>query len=278
MHDHSGHEAAWFAGLGPLILPGALALVAVAYCALAARSVAHRPVPWSRVAWFVGGTAITLWGLVGSVSRPSPSPFTVHMVQHLAVGMLGPLCLMMGAPVTLLLRNGPRGLVPVVRRLLRSRVLRFVSHPITALVLSVGTLPVLNGTRLYAWTEDQPGAADLLHLHLLLSGALFAWVICGPDPAPHRPSVPVRLVVLGVAVATHATTSQVLYAGALPILAEPADLRMGATLMYYGGDAVELLMALLLVTAWKPRRRRSTAWRDAESSNPGCQVQTTGGG
>ncbi|MEV5893244.1 DUF2243 domain-containing protein [Nonomuraea fuscirosea] len=35
----------------------------------------------------------------------------------------------------------------------------------------------------------------------------------GPDPAPRRPSVPTRLVVLGVAVAVHAGLSQLMYAG-----------------------------------------------------------------
>lgn len=46
--------------------------------------------------------------------------------------------------------------------------------------------------------------------HVFTAGYLFAWVIAGPDPAPRRPSVPARLVVLGVAVAGHAVLSQLL--------------------------------------------------------------------
>ena len=50
-------------------------------------------------------------------------------------------------------------------------------------------------------------------LHFVFAGCLYAWVIAGPDPAPHRPSVPARLVVLGVAVAVHSVLAQLLYGG-----------------------------------------------------------------
>ncbi|MBB4908609.1 cytochrome c oxidase assembly protein [Actinophytocola algeriensis] len=52
-----------------------------------------------------------------------------------------------------------------------------------------------------------------MHLHFLVAGYLFAWLIAGPDPAPHRPGVPARLVLLGVAIAVHATLAQLMYAG-----------------------------------------------------------------
>ena len=110
-----------------------------------------------------------------------------------------------------------------------------------------------------------------MHVHFLLAGLLFAWVIAGPDPFPHRPSVRVRLVVLGIAVAGHATVAQLMYAGVFATLPESAaDVRAGAELMYYAGDIAELLLALALLTArpWRPapgRRGRRTA---AESGRP----------
>ncbi|MEV4073254.1 cytochrome c oxidase assembly protein [Nonomuraea fuscirosea] len=101
-----------------------------------------------------------------------------------------------------------------------------------------------------------------VHVHFLLSGCLFAWVIAGPDPAPRRPSVPARLVVLGVAVAVHAGLSQLMYAGIGVDLPVPVEQRRGAAeIMYYGGDLAELMLAVALVLGWKPagRARRALA-------------------
>lgn len=81
----------------------------------------------------------------------------------------------------------------------------------------------------------------LIHVHFFARGYPFAWVICGPDPAPARPSVPARLLVLGIAVAVHVSMSRVIYAGVFPAGVGPVDRRRGA--MYYGGDLVELALA-----------------------------------
>ncbi len=94
------------------------------------------------------------------------------------------------------------------------------------------------------------------HFHFLAAGCLYTWVIAGPDPAPHRPSVPTRLVILGVAVVMHSVLSQMLYAGLFVSIPAAADqLQRGAELMYYGGDISEMLLAFALVTTWHPVRK-----------------------
>jgi putative membrane protein len=162
--------------------------------------------------------------------------------------MVAPLGLVLGAPVTLLLRTLPVRTARRLSRVLRSRPLRVVTHPLTALLLTIGGLAALYFTPLYARTLAVPALHDLVLLHLLLSGALFAWAIAGPDPAPHRPPVRVRLVVLGVAIAAHAALAQLLYAGLyVQVPATDADRQAAATLMYYGGDLAELLLAFALL-------------------------------
>jgi putative membrane protein len=69
---------------------------------------------------------------------------------------------------------------------------------VTALILNVGGLAVLYFTPLYAAAAQTPALHWVIHAHFLLAGYLFAWVIAGPDPAPRRPSVPARLVILGI--------------------------------------------------------------------------------
>jgi putative membrane protein len=173
----------------------------------------------------------------------------------------------MGAPVTLLLQVLPVRSARRLTRGLRSRPVRVLTHPATALVVTVGSLAVLYLTPLYALAGHHP----VLHVHLLLSGFLFAWVVAGADPTPHRPSVTVRLVVLGIAIAAHATLAQLLYAGAyVQIPATDADRRAGATIMYYAGDLAELLLAFAVVQSRATARRvTGTAWPARVTAWPG---------
>ncbi|XVV17336.1 cytochrome c oxidase assembly protein [Actinoplanes sp. CA-131856] len=240
---------------GGLILLAVVA-AAVGYEALATRG--PRPWPWWRTAFFLAGCAALAAGF-----SPWPPDFRAHMLQHLLIGMLAPLGLVLGAPVTLLLRTLPRPAARAVARLMRHRLVHAVAHPVVALTLNLGGLAVLFLTPLYAATTRSPALHMLVHVHFLLAGYLFAWVIAGPDPAPKRPSVPARLVILGVAVAFHAVLSQLMYAGALVDLPVPAaERRGGADLMYYGGDIAELMLAAALVTGWRPRRRGNDRFPD----------------
>lgn len=63
-------------------------------------------------------------------------------------------------------------------------------------------------------------------------------------------------MILGIAITAHAVLAQLMYAGAfVRVDVPPAELRGAADLMYYGGDIAELLLALAMVSTWRPRRR-----------------------
>jgi putative membrane protein len=234
------------------VLPLVVVLLAVGYEVLSLFPAVRgrRWSPWRGASFLTGCLLMML-----AVAPARDGGFPAHVGQHLLIGMLAPLALVLGAPMTLVLRTLPAKHSRFVGRFMRHRPIRLLAHPVTALGLTVGGLVVVYFTPLYSRTTTDPVAHHLVHLHFLLSGYLFAWVIAGPDPAPRRPSVPLRLVVLGVAVAAHAVVSQLMYAGAgVNIPVPPPDRRDGATIMYYGGDAAELLLALALVTTWRPRR------------------------
>lgn len=233
----------------PLLL---VLLLAVGYELLSARRPGN---PWRAASFMTGCAALTL----GLTVDHAAAGFRGHVLQHLLIGMIAPLGLVLGAPVTVLLRALPTRHGRLVVRILRSPPMRVLAHPVTCVALSTGPLLALYLTPLYERTTTSPTLTHLLHAHLVLAGCLFAWLIAGPDPAPHRPSVPARLVVLGIAIAAHTVVSQLLYAGALVDIPGPAtDRQAGATLMYYGGDIAELLLALALVTSWRPAARWST--------------------
>lgn len=214
--------------------------------------------PWSRwrIAAWVSGSVLLLLGLSPSLVPYPSGDFRAHMLSHLLLGMIAPLGLVLSAPVTLLLSSVPRRAARAIVALLRTRFVRFISRPFVALVLNVGGMAVLYFTPLYQLATAKPWLHHMVQVHFILAGYLFAWVIAGPDPAPRRPGVFHRLVVLGVAIVVHATLAQLMYAGAFVAVEAPiAQLRGGAELMYYGGDIADLLLALAMVSTWRHRRR-----------------------
>jgi putative membrane protein len=258
MTGHGPHgQADWV-----LALPvAAIVAVAAAYLLLALGQ-RRGPRGWStwRTAGFLAGAGLLVLALVPQWSPFPPGDFRAHMYQHLLIGMYAPIALVMGAPVTLLLRSLPGSKGRAVGRFLRSRPLHFIAHPATALVLNLGGLAALYFTPLYGAAAGNPVLHNLIHVHFLAAGYLFAWAVAGPDPAPRRPSVPARLVILGVAIAGHAVLSQLLYAGLfVQVPAAAVQLRQAGELMYYTGDIAELLLAFALVSTWRPDRRKIRA-------------------
>ncbi|PYE18628.1 putative membrane protein [Williamsia limnetica] len=240
----------------------ALATAAIVYLVVATRQ-QREPRGWSR--WrttsFVVGIVILMVALRPSVSES----FGDHMTGHLLIGMFAPLALVMAAPVTLYLRTVSARRGRALVHALAWKPLRWVINPITLLVANVGGLAVLYLTPLYAFADSYPLVHTAVHVHFFVAGYLFAWMIAGPDPGPSRPSVPRRLVVLGIAIAGHAVLAQMLYAGIfVRVDAPPSELRDGGTLMYYWGDLAEILLALALLLTWTPDHRRGS-----ESSKDG---------
>jgi putative membrane protein len=234
----------------------AVGTVAALYAVLALRERPRRGWSGRRSASFLAGCGVLAWALSPSFDAWAEEDFGGHAAQHLLLAMLGPLALVLGAPVTLLLRSLPPRRARVLGRLLHSWPVRVLSNAWVALLLSSGGLVALYLTPLHAATTAHEWVHVAVHVHLVVSGYLFAWVVAGPDPGPARPTVPVRLVVLGVAVAVHASVSQLLYAGVLVAVHEPVqELRTAGDLRYYGGDTVELLLALALLLGPHPRTR-----------------------
>lgn len=259
--------ATWLLGVLPLLV---VAAVATTYVALAVRERGGRGWNAARTASFLTGCLLLATAFSPRFDSWADADFGGHMAQHLLVGMVGPLALVLGAPVTLLLRTLPHLQARRLGRLLHTLPVRWLTNPVTALVLSGGGLLVLYFTPLYELSTRNTTVHLLVYLHLVLAGALFAWAIAGPDPAPFRASVRTRLIVLGVSIALHASVSQLLYAGILVRVEEPvAEMRAAGSLMYFGGDVAELLLALALLTTW---RRPATTSRRVPGARPGSLV------
>lgn len=258
MSFHAGHNPPAFELMW--VLPPLLILFGIAFLYfLAAVQQCYKRRYWSnwRTASFTAGIGILCIAVSSPLSMLAHSDFRVHMIQHLLIGMLAPLCLVLGAPVTLALRILPVAIARWVVWVMHTELVYWLTHPITTLFLNIGGMFLLYLTPLYKMSLSSTALHYLVHIHFLIAGYLFAWSIAGPDPAPRRPGLSIRIAVLFVAMATHGILSKLMYIyvfpGNTPHSAE--EIRSAAKIMYYGGDFAEVLLAIVLLSTWYTKRK-----------------------
>lgn len=215
--------------------------------------------PLHRIILFHLGLLCAAAGLIGPISSAAHTSFTAHMIGHLLLGMIAPLLLVRGAPISLALRALPVRSAKVLTRALRSPGVRVLTHPVVAGTLNAGGLWLLYTTDLYRVMHVSPVAYALVHLHIFVAGYVFTASVVGADPDPHRSSMPVRSAVLILFIASHSVLAKWLYAHP-PQGVTPGDAQVGAQLMYYGGDVVDITLLVLLFAGWysatRPRDRQ----------------------
>ena len=142
-------------------------------------------------AWPVGRTVMFVGVGMGSFYVATSSGLaaydttllSVHMVQHMVLSMLVPLALALGAPVTLALRTLPRRAAALAARraalaggegavVPAADPARSTSSRRGRSTSPAGTTP--------RWTHVW--LHELMHVHLVVVGALFFWPIVGIDP------------------------------------------------------------------------------------------------
>jgi putative membrane protein len=238
---------------------GLLTAAALAYPA--AVVAAHRRGRWwppGRTGCWYAGLAAAAAATSGPIAAAGHHSLTAHMAGHLLLGMTAPLLLVLAAPITLALRALPVRAAGAIARLLRSAPVRLLTHPVTAAALDAGGLWLLYTTDLYPAMRDRPWLHLLIQLHVLGAGYLFTASIIGVDPVVHRPGRRLRTAALIAFLAAHGILAKHLWATP-PAGVTAADAHAGAELMYYGGDALDLVLITIFCLQWyaaaDPHRR-----------------------
>jgi putative copper resistance protein D len=246
------------------------------------------PLP-RTVTWCVG-LAILVWVTCGAPAAYGRVLFSAHMVGHMTLSMAAPLFLVLGAPVTLLLRavrprgDGSRGPREWTLAALDSTPARVLGHPVVVASFFAGSLVLFYFSPLFELALTTHVGHELMHLHFLFAGCLLAWLMIGIDPGPRRPAPPLRLLILFVTMAFHAFFGIALI-GSKTVLAEQywvsagrtwgrsllADQAYGGGIAWGLGELPTLALAVILAVQWarsdtrEARRRDRAADRDGDA-------------
>jgi putative membrane protein len=134
-----------------------------------------RAVPaWRQWCWY-GGLALIVGTLVSPLSGLADDLFAVHMVEHLLIGDVGSLLLVLGL-------TGPL-LAPVMRISFFDR-LRILTHPLVALPLWALDFYAWHAPALQDAAVNHSGVHALQHLLFIALGANMWMCLFGPLPQP----------------------------------------------------------------------------------------------
>jgi cytochrome c oxidase assembly factor CtaG len=230
----------------------------------------------NRAACFLGGLAVLWIALQSPIDTYADLRLSVHMTQHLLLTMVAAPLLVLGAPVTLLLRAA----TPAFRRrwvlpLLRSRPVRLLTAPVVCWVQFALVLWASHFSPLYEAAVRNAGIHVLEHLLYITSAVLFWSPVVGIDPSPKRLSHPARLLYvflampqasfLGLAMWGSSRVLYPAYQAALGPAAALDDQRLAGTIM--GSFGMLLLVAALglVLLDWLAREQREASRIDART-------------
>ena len=220
--------------------------------------------PVGRTVAFALGISVIDYATSGGLGVYAKFTFEYHMIAHMALGMIAPIGIVLGAPITLALRTLPqgrnqdeRGVRGTLIALLHSKPAGIVTNPIVILALFDGSLFVLYMTPLFGNMMPSHLGHLVMNIHFLLAGILFFHVIIGIDPNPRKVPHLVRIVILFAAMSIHAffaialiSTSTVIDQGYFASLQTPwnldllADQHAGGSIAWAMGE-IPILMALV---------------------------------
>lgn len=266
---------------------GTAALVGAALYLVAVRRLRRRGDTWPvgrTVAWLLGCGAL-LVATSSGLGRYSAAQFSIHMIEHMGLGMVAPILLVLGGPVSLALRALPaagRGQPPGLREgivsALHSRFSRFITHPLVVFVLFIGSFYAVYFSPLFGTLMDAHLGHLLMKVHFLVTGYLYYWVIIGVDPTPRRVPPYAKLALLIGALPFHAFFGLALMNGRNVLAADyynrlglpwvtdlVGDQRLGGAIAWGATEIPLLIVLIALVAQWARSDQREADRTDRQA-------------
>ncbi len=232
--------------------------------------------PVGRTVAWVLGWAVIVFTTSSGIGRYSTASFSVHMILHMSLNMLGPILLVLGGPITLALRvapahrpDEPAGLHEWINALLAWRFVRNLYNPLLVWIGFVGSYWLLYFTNIFNLAMRYHWAHQLLDLHFVFIGYLFYSLVIGvdlpPRPLPHIGKLGLVFAAMpfhaffGVIVMTSSTViAQQFYSYLnLPWMTNlKGDQYLGGGIAWAAGELPLLIVIIALVTQWAKQDAR----------------------
>jgi cytochrome c oxidase assembly factor CtaG len=166
----------WFADPAVLAPIALLVVIYVRRFREVRREEAARSAGWLHALAFAGATLALLGALVTPVDGLGEDYlFSAHMLQHVLLGDIAPLLLLLSLSRVILR--------PVTRRLMRvERALGPLASPATAIALWLGTMYLWHIPALYDAAVEHPLLHALEHLSFFAAGIALWWPLVQPIP------------------------------------------------------------------------------------------------
>lgn len=220
--------------------------------------------PVGRTIAFALGISMVDFATSGGLGVYSHFAFSNHMMAHMFLGMIAPIGIVLGAPITLALRTLPqarnkdeRGVRGSFIALLHSKPALVMTNPVVALAIFDGSLFTLYFTPLFGNLMQGHSGHFFMSTHFLLAGILFFQTIIGIDPAPRKVPHLVKIIIIFAAMSIHAFFSIAIMSattlidnGYFVLLERPwatdllADQKLGGAIGWAMGE-IPILLALI---------------------------------
>jgi putative copper resistance protein D len=246
--------------------------------------------PVARTISWVLGMLVLLYVTNGAPNAYQEYLFSMHMVGHMMLSMLVPVLLVPGAPVTLITRtqqarkDGSWGLREWALWAVHTPYAWFISHPLFAAFNFAMSLVLFYYTPLFRWATEEHLGHQWMIVHFLITGYLFVQSLIGIDPQPHKPSFPLKLMLLIGTMAFHAFFGLGLMNEKSLLLADwfgsmgrtwgedpLADQAAGGAFAWGVGEIPTIIITLMVVWQWSRSDDRERRRLDRASDRSGNQ-------
>ena len=226
---------------------------------------------WQKGSFFAGILVLFL-ALQSPLDPLAEHYFFVHQVQHLLLRMVGPLLVLLGAPLTPMLRGLPlwlrQGAVrPLVRQPWVRQGYQRLTNPVAAVALFLVALYFWQVPGLHDLAVRNDYVHEVMHFTMLFTGFLFWWLVIDPKPHRSRLHYGLRVLYLGLIVLpntvlgagitfargllyqSYAEVEQPIFLDAL------VDQQLGGLFLWVIGDMMSIIAAGIVMIMWYQREQ-----------------------
>ena len=221
---------------------------------------------WQKASFFFG-LFLIFFALQSPLDPLSDHLLSFHQAQHFLLRMVAPMFILLGAPLTPMLRGLPpwarQGIIrPLAKNYYVRRLYNLLTNPIFTIFFFLGSL--------YLW--QFPGAFNLalrndevhalMHLTMSLSGFLFWWVVIDPPPHRSRLHYGLRVLYLGLIVLPNTLLGAAITFSESPIYSAYAevtqpygldlmtDQQLGGLMLWVPGDMMSIVASGIVMVMW----------------------------